>query len=162
MNTQETLIFELSSECKAGNILPTIDVPEKSHKELIPEKFLRKDDAALPQLTENEVIRHFIALSVLNYHVDKGFYPLGSCTMKYNPKVNENVSQLPGFARVHPFQSEVTAQGAMRIMHELGQYLCEIAGLHAVSLQPAAGAHGELAGLMIIRAYHENRGNPIK
>ena len=159
---QEPLIFELSSECKAGNILPMLDVPEKPKKELLPENFLRKEDPELPQITENEVIRHFIALSVKNYHVDKGLYPLGSCTMKYNPKVNENIARFPGFSEIHPFQDESTVQGALQLIDELGKALCEISGLGGISLQPAAGAHGELTGLMVIRAYHEQRGNARK
>jgi len=154
------LIFEQSREGQQGVSLPAIDVPERPIEHLIPPQFIRQQPAELPQLSEVEVVRHFVALSAMNYHVDKGFYPLGSCTMKYNPKVNENVARLSGFTDVHPLQPAATVQGALRLMHELAGYLCEIGGFQGVTLQPSAGAHGELTGLMVIRAYHESRGNP--
>jgi glycine dehydrogenase subunit 2 len=152
----EKLIFELSSPGRKAFSLPSIDVPEKKTEEMIPEDFLRKDPAALPEVSEVDVARHFIRLSILNHHVDKGFYPLGSCTMKYNPKLNETLARLPGFANLHPLQPQETFQGALELMYELGKYLKEIAGMAHITLQPAAGAHGELTGLLMINAYHKN------
>lgn len=158
----EPLIFEISGRGKSGVKLPEPDVPCQPLEELLPPDALRDELPLLPEVTEPEAVRHFVRLSALNYHVDKGLYPLGSCTMKYNPKVNEALARLPGFESLHPFQPERTVQGALQLMAELGAYLCEIAGLAGVSLQPAAGAHGELTGLMMIRAYHEHRGRPRK
>lgn len=156
------LIFELSRPGRKGYSLPKVDVPEKHIEDLIPQKFLRSSPPALPELSENEVVRHYIRLSTLNYHVDKGFYPLGSCTMKYNPKINEVTASLPGFRDIHPHMDDELVQGALQIMYELSEMLAEITGMKAVSLQPAAGAHGELTGILMIRAYHEKRGNPRK
>lgn len=156
------MLFEMSSPGRKAVTLPKLDVPEQDPEALIPQRFLRDQDAALPELGQLEVVRHFVRLSVLNHHIDKGFYPLGSCTMKYNPLVNEDVARLDGFAGIHPLQPESTVQGALRLMHELSEYLKEISGMEAVSLQPAAGAHGELTGLMMIRAYHEDRGRKRK
>ncbi len=154
------LLFELSTENRKGYTLPKLQVPEKELHDIIPNRFIRRQPARLPQLSENEVIRHFIALSTMNHHVDKGFYPLGSCTMKYNPKINENIANSSCLKDLHPMQSTRLSQVALAIMCELSEFLCEISGLKAVTLQPAAGAHGELVGLMLIRAYHENLGNP--
>lgn len=153
----EKLIFELSKEGRCGFSLPEIDVPTK--ETLIPDKFRRDSEPSLPEVSEVDVVRHFTKLSLLNYHVDFGFYPLGSCTMKYNPKINEKLSRLSGFTAVHPHQLEETVQGSLQLMYELGELLCEIAGLDEISLQPAAGAHGELTGVMIIRVYHEKKGH---
>ena len=153
----EKLIFELSREGRKGYTLPRIDVPGLSEK-LIPEKFTRKTAAELPEVSENEVVRHFVRLSNMNYHIDKGFYPLGSCTMKYNPKVNEKTSVMAGNADVHPLAPEEAVQGALELMYNLAELLREISGMTAVSLQPAAGAQGELTGIMLIRKYHESRG----
>jgi len=153
------LIFELSRDKRKGFSLPQIDVPTRKTEELIPSDRLRKHDVCLPEVSEVDVMRHFVGLSILNHHVDKGFYPLGSCTMKYNPKVNEDVSRLSGFSEVHPFQPEDSVQGALKLMYELGEYLKEISGLDGITLQPAAGAHGELTGLLIIHAYHKKNGN---
>lgn len=158
----EPLIFELSGNGKTAVQLPEVDVPTKPVDEFIPASFLREKAPSLPEVSEPEVLRHFVRLSILNHHVDKGFYPLGSCTMKYNPKVNEAMARLEGFARLHPMQPEQTIQGALQLMEELGVYLCEIGGMAGVSLQPAAGAQGELTGLMMIRAYHEKKGHPRK
>lgn len=155
-------LFTLSSADRQGYTLPRLQVPKKKVDDLIPNKFLRKQPARLPQISENEVIRHFVALSTLNHHVDKGFYPLGSCTMKYNPKINENIANSSCLKDVHPMQTTRLTQGALALMYDLKNYLCEISGLKEVTLQPAAGAHGELVGLMLIRAYHENLGNPRK
>ena len=158
----EQLLFELNSAGRKGYSLPPMDVPDIPMDELIPKKFQRKTPLKLPELSELDVMRHFIHLSVLNHHVDKGFYPLGSCTMKYNPKINENLSRLEGFTAIHPFQEEDEVMGALQLMGELGEYLCAISGLDDITLQPAAGAHGEMTGIKMIRAFHENQGNPRK
>jgi glycine dehydrogenase subunit 2 len=150
----EKLIFELSSPGREGFSLPFLDVPEKRIEELIPEDLLREDAPQLPEVSEVDVARHFIRLSIMNHHVDKGFYPLGSCTMKYNPKINETLSRLSGFLNLHPHQPKETTQGALKLMFELGKYLEEIAGMDEITLQPAAGAHGELTSLLMIHAYH--------
>jgi glycine dehydrogenase subunit 2 len=158
----EKLIFELSKPGRKGYTLPPLDVEKFPLEREIPPHLLRKTPPELPEISESEAVRHFIRLSSLNYHVDKGFYPLGSCTMKYNPKINEDLSRLPGFTSLHPLQPEETVQGALKLMKELEDYLKEISGLDAITLQPAAGAHGELTGMMIVRRYHEKRGNPRK
>jgi len=158
----EQLLFELNSTGRQGYSLPPMDVPVIPMDELIPKKFQRKTLLRLPELSELDVVRHFIHLSILNHHVDKGFYPLGSCTMKYNPKINEDLSRLEGFTAIHPFQEEDEVIGGLQLMGELGEYLCAISGLDDITLQPAAGAHGEMTGIKIIRAYHENQGNPRK
>jgi len=156
------LIFEMNSEGRKGYSLPKLQIPEKKLSSLIPENFIRKKHAQLPQVSENEVVRHFVELSRLNHHIDKGFYPLGSCTMKYNPKINEDSANNPGLTGLHPLQYENVSQGALSLMFELSEYLKEISGLKEVTLQPVAGAHGELTGLMLIRAYHEAQGTPRK
>jgi glycine dehydrogenase subunit 2 len=156
----EKTIFELSSAGRKGHPLPRCDVPIKEVKSLIPDKFLRNDLSCLPQVSEIDVMRHFVRMSTLNHHVDKGFYPLGSCTMKYNPKVNEDMCRLPGFTGLHPLQNEDEMQGALKLMSELGNQLNVISGMDAITLQPVAGAHGELTALMMIRAYHVKNGNP--
>lgn len=151
------LIFELSGPGRKGYALPVLDVPEKNLEELLGTA-LRSSKAALPEVSEVDVVRHFIQLSTMNHHIDKGFYPLGSCTMKYNPKINEDVARLPGFAALHPLQAEESVQGALKLMWELQKFLCEIGGVDGITLQPAAGAQGELTGLFITRAYHEKQG----
>jgi len=150
------LIFELSKAGRKAYSLPACDVPEAGEK--IPDKFRRKVDARLPEVFEVDLVRHFTRLSQLNYAVDLGFYPLGSCTMKYNPKVNEAVSRLPGFLKLHPYQPAESVQGALKLMYDLERMLCEITGMDRATLQPAAGAHGEMTGLMIIKAALEHRG----
>ncbi len=160
MDLSEKLIFELSSDGRRGYSLPELDIPSKDIKELLPPNVLRQKEADLPELSEVDVMRHFTRLSILNHHVDKGFYPLGSCTMKYNPKINEDLARLPAFSQLHPYQPEKTIQGGLRLMYELGEYLKEIAGMDAITLQPAAGAQGELTGMIITRAYHKKKGNP--
>ena len=150
----EPLIFELSSPGRCACFLPELDVPEA---DLPPEEWLRKD-LPLPEVGEADVVRHYVRLSQLNYGVDIGMYPLGSCTMKYNPKVNEVACRLPGFAQTHPYQDPSTVQGNLALMYELQEMLKEIAGFDAVSLQPAAGAHGELTGILIMRKYLQDRG----
>lgn len=156
------LLNEISVSGKRGSSLPKCDVPEKELSELIPEKYLRKNPAELPEVSEPELVRHFVNLSSKNHHVDKNLYPLGSCTMKYNPKINDAISGLPGFAELHPEQPEETLQGALQLYYELEQILCEITGMDALTLQPAAGSHGELTGVMLMRKYHEKKGNRRK
>ena len=158
----EPLLFDQGSRGRRGCTLPENDVPEVKPERLLPKKLLRHDIPGFPELSEVEVVRHFTRLSQWNYGVDLGFYPLGSCTMKYNPKINEEVWRLPGFSRAHPYQPEALAQGALEMMYELEQFLAEVSGMDRVSLQPAAGAHGELLGMMLIRAYLESKGSPRK
>lgn len=156
MNKQDQpLIFELSREGRIGYSLPENDVPEVDLNELFPKEFIREEAPELPEVSELDIMRHYTALSNRNHGVDSGFYPLGSCTMKYNPKINENVARFPGFSHIHPLQDESTVQGALELMHDLQEHLIEITGMDEVTLQPAAGAHGEWTGLMMIRAYHE-------
>lgn len=159
MKEYNKLIFEMSKEGRKAYTLPSCDVPETSIEELIPEELLSKKEPELPEVSEVDVVRHFTLLSNKNYGVDTGFYPLGSCTMKYNPKINEDIAAKSEFLNIHPYQAEETVQGALRLMYELSEKLAEITGLASVSLQPAAGAHGELSGLMVIKAYHEKRGD---
>lgn len=154
----EKLIFEKGAPGRQAAYLPELDVPTKPLDGLVPAEFLRAEPAPLPEVSEIEVVRHYTHLSQRNFGVDVGFYPLGSCTMKYNPKVNEDMAGLPGFARIHPLEHESMTQGAIQLLYELEQYLSEISGMKRVTLQPAAGAHGEITGLMIIKKYHEHRG----
>jgi glycine cleavage system P protein (glycine dehydrogenase) subunit 2 len=149
------LTFDRSRKGRTGVILPALDVPEA---EALPEQFVRRD-LNLPEMSQNEVIRYFVGLSRLNYSIDTGFYPLGSCTMKYNPKVNEDVARFLGFAHVHPHQPVESAQGALAVLHELQETLAEITGMDAVSLVPAAGAQGELCGILMVKAYLADQGN---
>ncbi|BBN99080.1 aminomethyl-transferring glycine dehydrogenase subunit GcvPB [Sporolactobacillus terrae] len=158
-NQNQPLIFERSKEGRVAFSLPELDVPEKPLTELVGEAYLRQDEPRFPEVSELELVRHYTALSRRNFGVDNGFYPLGSCTMKYNPKVNEQVARLDGLTKIHPYQDEQTVQGALELLYRLQENLQEITGMDAVTLQPAAGAHGEWTGLMIIRAYHESRGD---
>jgi glycine dehydrogenase subunit 2 len=158
MKRLEPLIFELSSPGRRAYSLPALDVPERELSELIPARELRPTAPDLPEVSEVDVVRHFTRLSQLNHGVDIGFYPLGSCTMKYNPKINELAANLPGFVGLHPYQPEPLVQGALQLLYETERYLCEIGGMARATLQPAAGAHGELTGLLIIKAYHRSRG----
>lgn len=155
----EQLIFERSSSGRSGASLPKGQVPDYNPEDELG-SFARGEIDGLPELAEPDVMRHFVRLSQWNYAIDTGFFPLGSCTMKYNPKVNEAAARLPGFARLHPYTPDEMAQGALQLMYELQEMLTEISGFAATTLQPAAGAQGELAGLMMIRAYHESKGNP--
>lgn len=157
MRALEPLIFELSREGRTGVSLPSCGVPEIPLEELIPQEFLRDKEPELPEVSEVDVVRHFTRLSSFNHGVDTGFYPLGSCTMKYNPKVNEKLARLPGFSQIHPYQPEELTQGALGLMVELQEELAEITGMDAFTLQPAAGAHGEMTGILIIKAYHDHR-----
>ena len=154
----EGLIFEKSSPGKRAVKLAPLDVPEVDAAALLGDAF-RSEPAPLPEVSEIEIIRHFTRLSTWNYAIDLGMYPLGSCTMKYNPRVNEFVARLEGIAEAHPYQPESLAQGSLEVVRELEQCLIEITGMDAITLQPAAGAHGEFTGILLVRAYHESRGN---
>ena len=154
---EQPLLFELGKPGRKAIDLPACDVPLADN--LLPAKYLRTAKAALPEVSQLELMRHYTQLSNRNFGVDTGFYPLGSCTMKYNPKVNEDVARYPGLALLHPLQSEDTVQGAMEVLFKMEESLAEIAGMAGVTLQPVAGAHGELTGLKLIRAYHRDRGD---
>ncbi len=156
------LIFEISKPGRKGYTLPENDVPKKQVDDLLPEKYLRQSPPQLPEVSENEVVRHYVNISIHNHHIDKGFYPLGSCTMKYNPKVNEVTAAMPGFRNTHPHTPEQFSQGSLELMYDLAGLLTEISGMESTSLQPAAGAQGELTGLLMIRAYHDKQGKPRK
>jgi glycine dehydrogenase subunit 2 len=149
----ESLIYEISSPGRMAVSLPACDVPATE----LPAGALR-DDLPLPEVSEVDLTRHYVRLSQLNWGVDKGMYPLGSCTMKYNPKVNEVAARLPGFARTHPYQDHCSVQGNLQLMYQLQEYLKEISGFTAVTLQPAAGAQGEFTGILVMRAYHLSKG----
>src|SRR5512144_253348 len=149
----EPLIYEISKPGRRGVSLPALDVPVSEY----PCDCLR-EDLPLPEVAEIDLVRHYVRLSQMNHGIDTGFYPLGSCTMKYNPKVNEAAARIPGFANLHPLQDPETAQGAMALMYNLQEMLAEIAGFAAVTLQPAAGAHGELTGVLIMRKYLYDQG----
>ncbi|MDA7026974.1 aminomethyl-transferring glycine dehydrogenase subunit GcvPB [Bacillus sp. CLL-7-23] len=160
MNNQEqSLIFEVSKEGRIGYSLPKLDVPETDLSSLLDETYQRTEPAQLPEVSELDIMRHYTALSNRNHGVDSGFYPLGSCTMKYNPKLNEKIARIPGFSAIHPLQDEHTVQGALELLYDLSEHLEEITGMDKVTLQPAAGAHGEWTGLMMIRAFHEANGD---
>lgn len=155
----EKLLFEKSRTGRVGYTLPKLDVTPTDLSNSIPDYLIRKESANLPEISENEIARHFLRLSHLNYSIDQGFYPLGSCTMKYNPKINEVVSSLPGFAYLHPSSRDDHSQGALEIMYELGELLKEVSGFSGCTLQPAAGSQGEFTGITMIRAYHHSRGD---
>ncbi|WP_412759276.1 aminomethyl-transferring glycine dehydrogenase subunit GcvPB [Niallia taxi] len=159
MHKHQPLIFENSTPGRIGYSLPKMDIPELDVSELIPADYIRSEPAKLPEVSELDIMRHYTALSKRNHGLDSGFYPLGSCTMKYNPKINENVARFSGFAHIHPLQDESSVQGALELMYDLQQHLIEITGMDEVTLQPAAGAHGEWTGLMMIRAFHEANGD---
>jgi len=161
VNQNEGLIFEKSSPGKKGYKLAPLDVPAVDASKVLGDA-QRRDPAALPEVSEIEIIRHFTRISTWNYGVDTGLYPLGSCTMKYNARVNEAAARREGLANAHPYQPEKLSQGAMKILKLLSDCLLEITGLDAITLQPAAGAHGELTGILMVRAYLESQGNPRK
>lgn len=152
------LLPDISRPGKIGCSLPHLDVPPA---ELPPKELLRRE-LELPEVSETELVRYFTALSKFNYGVDTGFYPLGSCTMKYNPKCHEDIASLSGFTSIHPYQPEGSAQGALQLMFELQEYLAEITGMSGTSLVPMAGAHGELTGLLMVKAYHQDRGDKAR
>ena len=152
------LTFDRSKAGRKGVILPALDVPAAA----MPDARLLREELTLPEMAQNDVIRYFVGLSRLNYSIDTGLYPLGSCTMKYNPKINEDIARLPGFAQAHPQQQPETVQGALAVLFELQETLAEITGMDAVGLAPAAGAQGELSGVLMIRAYHLGRGDTAR
>ena len=162
----EPLIFEIGREGRIGHIVPSPDDEVKREvgdiEKLIPEKLRRKNEPKLPELSEVEVVQHYTRLSQMNYGVDTGFYPLGSCTMKYNPRINEELASMEEVTWIHPYQDERTVQGALELMYKLERWLVEITGMYRFTLQPAAGAHGEFTGVQLIRAYHEYNGETEK
>ena len=162
LTQNEGLIFERSSPGKIGYQLPELDVPAVDAAVTLGAANVRTEIEGFPEVSEVEVVRHFTRLSTWNYAIDLGMYPLGSCTMKYNPRINEAVARIEGLAWAHPYQPESLSQGAMEIVARLEDALCEITGLDAVTLQPAAGAHGELTGILLVHALLETRGNPRK
>jgi glycine dehydrogenase subunit 2 len=158
LSHNEALIFERSQSGRVGYRLPPLDVDERPMEQIVPKEFQRDDDLeGVPEVSEVDVIRHFTRMSTWNYSIDLGMYPLGSCTMKYNSRLNEKVARIAGFANLHPLSSEEDSQGALQVIYELQQHLAEITGLPGVSLQPAAGAHGEMTCVMIIRAFIDAR-----
>jgi glycine dehydrogenase subunit 2 len=155
------LIFERSRPGRGGTRVPK-PITGKRLADCVGAAALRKDPPRLPEVPEFEVMRHYVELSLKNHHVDRALYPLGSCTMKYNPKVNEDMARLPGFGGVHPFAPDTACQGALRLMHTLGEWLKDISGMDAITLQPAAGAQGEMTGIFLISAYHRSRGDAAR
>jgi glycine dehydrogenase subunit 2 len=153
-----TTIFQKGAPGRRAFMCPVTDVPPVDISELLPERFRRAEPPRLPELSEPEIVRHYVGISKRNFDLDSGFYPLGSCTMKHNPRLHERAAALPGHARLHPLQDPERAQGALELMFNLQQALAEVSGLPHVSLQPSAGSHGELAGVLLTRAYHEDRG----
>ena len=154
----EPLSFESSSPGRKAYSLPKCDVPEVEIETLLPPDEIRGPIERFPEMAELDVVRHFTRLSQLNFSIDTNFYPLGSCTMKYNPKINEDMARLPGFSQHHPYAPESLSQGSLQLMYELQEYLKEISGMDNVTLQPAAGAQGELTGMLMIHAYHAEKG----
>jgi glycine dehydrogenase subunit 2 len=152
------LIFEISRQGRVGSSLPESDVDRVDLNDKLPKHLIRDVPAELPEVSELQIARHYTALSNKNHGIDNGFYPLGSCTMKYNPKINETVARLEGFSRIHPYQPVETVQGALEVLYELQEELAVITGMDAVTLQPSAGAQGEWTGLMMVKAYHEQKG----
>jgi glycine dehydrogenase subunit 2 len=155
----EKLIYEKSQKNRKAATLPAVGVDEKELSKLLPDEFIRKVSAQLPEVSELEAMRHFVRISALNHNIEKGFYPLGSCTMKYNPKINDAMAALDGFRELHPYQPEDQVQGALQLVYELQNMISAVVGLPAVTLQPAAGAHGEMTGLLLIKAYFESKGD---
>ena len=156
------LIYEKSVSGRKGYTLPTAEKSEADVMSAIPVKFRRQNDARLPEVTEGEAMRHFVSLSVKNHHIDKGFYPLGSCTMKYNPKLNDVAASIPGVRNHHPLAPDSASQGFIRLYKEVADFLSEVSGFPSISLQPVAGAHGEFAGLLVMRAWHRANGGERK
>ena len=156
------VIFSKSKSDFREYNLPNTETPQIKLDKFVNKKFLRKDLARLPQVSEPEVVRHFTNLSTKNHHVDKNFYPLGSCTMKYNPKINDYIAMQPNFAGIHPHQKSEYIQGTLKIYHELGNLLCEITGMDGITLQPSAGSQGEMVGLLLMKKYHQLKGNKNK
>src|SRR5215475_11412062 len=161
VNQNEGLIFEKSSPGKKAYKLAPLDVPAVDYKKVLG-KAAREELGNMPEVSEIEIIRHFTRLSTWNYAIDLGMYPLGSCTMKYNARVNEVAARLVGLAEAHPYQPEKISQGALRVMKTLADCLLDITGMDAITLQPAAGAHGEMTGILLMHAYLKSKGNPRK
>lgn len=159
MKTYDSLIFELSKEDRRAYEIPKSDVPEESLESFLPKDALREEPPELPQVSQVDLMRHYTNLSNRNYGLDTGFYPLGSCTMKYNPKINEDMARLPNFTETHPMEDDALVQGNLELMDNLDQMLCEITGMDKMTLQPIAGSHGEMLGLMLMKAYHADRGD---
>ncbi|MBW3562737.1 MAG: aminomethyl-transferring glycine dehydrogenase subunit GcvPB, partial [Actinobacteria bacterium] len=157
--TAEPLVFERSRRGRRASTLPTLDITERPVEELLPGVELADDPPPLPEVNERELVKHYTRLSQRNHGIDLGYYPLGSCTMKYNPKIAERVAALEGFTRLHPATPARLAQGTLEVLHEVERWVCELTGMHAATLQPSAGAQGELVGLMIMRAFHEANGD---
>ena len=155
MITRTKVIFEKSTKGRIGISLPSLDVPKLNISDNISNKLLRSNTPNLPEVSEPQVVRHYINLSVKNHHVDKDFYPLGSCTMKYNPKINDSLASLPGFKYIHPLQSDLTVQGSLKILYDLEQMLLKITGMSNATLQPSAGSQGEFAGILIMKKFHK-------
>jgi len=155
--TNDELLFEKSCQGREAYSLPNLEIPQAELAQLIPKNLLR-EDLNLPELSEIDVVRHFTNLSKKNFGVDNGFYPLGSCTMKYNPKINEEAAKLEGFTDIHPYQDEEEIQGILGLLYNFEQYLCALFGFKAFTFQPAAGAHGELTALLMMKAYHRVKG----
>ena len=162
MSKSASIIFDKSVKGRMGVKLPASQVPSLELSENINRALLRETPAELPEITEPEVVRHFVNLSTKNHHVDKDFYPLGSCTMKYNPKINDVIASMPGFAGLHPDQPEETTQGALQLMYELEQMMKKITGMSRVTLQPSAGSQGEFVGILMMKKYHEKNGENRK
>lgn len=159
LDRYDKIIFEISRPGRTGYNLPDLDVDDLKLDSVIPSEYLNNEELDLPELSEVDVVRHYTNLSMKNYGLDTGMYPLGSCTMKYNPKINEEMAGLEGFRDLHPYQGDGCTQGALKLMYDLANDLAEISGMDGATLQPAAGAHGELTGVLLIRAYHEARGD---
>lgn len=159
-NAPEPLIFERSTAGRRASTLPPLDIRERPLDELLPGVELAEEPPPLPEVNERELVKHYTRLSQRNHGIDLGYYPLGSCTMKYNPKIAERVAALDGFTRLHPATPDRYAQGTLEVLHDVERWVCELTGMHGATLQPSAGAQGELVGLMIMRAYHEANGDP--
>ena len=156
------LIFEKSKKGKVGFSLPELDCPEINIRSVVNPALLRENHLDLPEVSEPEVVRHFINLSTKNHHIDKGFYPLGSCTMKYNPKINDMIAGFDDLKNIHPLQNPSTAQGCLEIMYNLERILNSITGMDSTTVQPSAGSQGEFAGILVINKYHQQKGNNKK
>lgn len=154
----DKLIFEKSSKGRTGVEPTSFDIPEVNPTDVLKSKYIRGDIEGFPEVSELDTVRHFTNLSKKNFSIDSGFYPLGSCTMKYNPKINEDIARLAGFTRLHPYQPVELTQGALKVMYDLQDYLAEVSGMEAITLQPAAGAQGELCGMLMIGSYFKNKG----
>ena len=151
--SKRKLLFDQSVTGKVGTTMPSMDIPAQK----LPDSSQLREELTMPEVSENEIVRYFSSISQMNFSIDHNFYPLGSCTMKYNPKLNDDIAALPGFNDIHPLQDTSTTQGALELMHHLQILLAEITGMAGTSLAPMAGAEAELAGMLMIRAYHRNR-----